>query len=103
MADESRFTTRREEAQPQVVIRRIRAQQERGIAIVQLAREPLHVLGGQRVGIEHHAGRIAGEAARGERIDLEHAHAVAHDLAPATGDCNGLAGSAACNRPSFLR
>src|ERR1700728_377434 len=62
MADESRFATRREEPQPQVVICSIRPQQECGVAIVQLARERLHVLAGERVGLEYHAGRIASEA-----------------------------------------
>ena len=73
MTHESHLTARGKEAQPQVVVVCVRPQHKRRIAIVQLACQRLHVVGGQRVGVEYHPGRIAAEAPCRERIDLVNA------------------------------
>ena len=69
---------RREETHAQFVIGAVGLEHERGVGVVELARDGEHFRVGERVGVEHHARRIAGEAIRGERVDLEYADAAAH-------------------------
>ena len=60
--DEARFGARREEAHAQIVISAVRLEHERGVGVVELARDGEHLGVGERVGVEHDARGIAGEA-----------------------------------------
>jgi hypothetical protein len=78
MTDEARFGARREEAHAQVVIRSIGGEHERGVGIVELARDGEHFRIGEGIGIEHDSRRIAGEAFGREGVDLKNADAAGH-------------------------
>ena len=78
VADESGFGARREETHAQIVIGAVGLEHERRVGIVELARDGEHFRVGERVRVEHHARGIAGEAIRGEGVDLENADAAAH-------------------------
>ena len=84
VADEARLGARREEAHAQLVIGAVGLEHERGVGVVELARDGEHLGVGERVGVEHHARGIAGEAFGGERVDLEDADAAAHGGANST-------------------
>ena len=84
VTDEARLGARREEAHAQFMIRAVRLEHERGVGIVELARDGEHLRVGECIGIEHHARGIAGEAFGGERVDLEDADAAAHGGANST-------------------
>ena len=74
MPHKAGFSARREEAHPQIVIVRVGLQQKGRVTVVQFARDQLHLLLVEAVSIQHHAGRIAAEALRGEGIDLKDTH-----------------------------
>ncbi len=50
-----------------------RAKQEHGLGEVHLARDALHDLGGQVIGVEDHRRRIAQQGSVRKGIDLQHA------------------------------
>ena len=78
MAHEARFGARCEEPHAQIVIGAVGLEHEGRVRVVELARNGEHFRIGERVGVEHHTGRIAREAIRGECVDLEYADAAAH-------------------------
>jgi predicted RNase H-like nuclease (RuvC/YqgF family) len=78
VSHECRFAPRREEAHAQIVIVGIGPQHECGVAIVELTRDKLHVLGGKRIGVQHDASRVATEALRRKSIDLKRPHTMPH-------------------------
>ncbi len=78
MADEADFGARREEPRPQVVAFALGRENERGVGVVELARDGKHLRVGQAVGIEHDAGGIPGEAVHREGIHLMHLDFVSH-------------------------
>ena len=62
VADETRFGARREEAHAQFVIVAVGLEHERGVGVVELARDGEHLRVGERIGVEHDARGIAREA-----------------------------------------
>ena len=84
VTDEARLGARREETHAQVVIRAVGLEHERGVGIVEFARDGEHFRVAQRIGVEHHSRGIAGEAIRREGVDLENADAAAHRGANST-------------------
>ena len=78
VSDEAGFAARREEAQAQVVIRRIRGQHEGAVCVAELARQRQHHDFLQPLRIEDHGGGIAGESLGGKCIDVKHPHHAAH-------------------------
>jgi hypothetical protein len=70
MTHESRLGARREEPGTQVMIGPVGRQDERGIGVIELARDGEHLALIETVGIQDHARRIAREGRACERIDL---------------------------------
>jgi hypothetical protein len=74
VTDERRLLAGVEEAQPQVVIRGVRGEDEGGLRVRILARHRRERGVAQAVGIEHHRRRVAGETLLGKGVDLENSH-----------------------------
>ncbi len=73
MADKRYLMLGREEPHAQVVIIGFGVEHERRFYDVQFACDDLHLLVRQRIGIEHHRGRIAAEPRACECVDVEQA------------------------------
>ena len=80
VSDEPRFAARGEEARAHGVIVGIGRKDEGGLGVVELAGDGEHLRFGERIGVEHHPGRIAGEGLTGERIDLVDLDLASHLL-----------------------
>ncbi len=76
------LAARREEAQPQLVIGRIRRKHEGGVDVAELARDGACLVFGEVLGAQHHRGRIAGEAGAGKRIDVRYLDPAMHVATP---------------------
>jgi hypothetical protein len=79
VTDKGCLGARREEAHPEVMVGGIGSQHESRVANIEFARDQLHLLDTQPVGIQYYSGRIAGEALAGEGVDLEDGECAGHD------------------------
>jgi hypothetical protein len=66
---EGQLPLQREDADPVIGFRRRRGEEERGLREVEPARDPLHRLGGEIVGVEDDGEGVAGERRLGEHVD----------------------------------
>src|ERR1700730_6447960 len=95
VAHEPGLAARREEARPHRVIRAVRGEDEGGLGVVELARDGEHLRLGERIGIQHHPGRVSGEGFAGERVNLMNLDLTRHLSPPAV---SALAGNSSPGR-----
>ena len=78
MSDERRLLARVEESQPDVVVRRGGGEHECHLGVGEFARDRHQGGIALPVGIEHHGGRISGEACASECVYLKNSQASLH-------------------------